>query len=122
MTLPEGVDNFMVYYDVSISSMSAVLIQKGGVIAYTSKQLKPHEANYPTHDLEMGALVFSLKIRCHYLYGVHCIIYTDHKSLRYFMDHPNLNMRKCMWLDVVKDYSCEILYHPGKANVMAVET
>ena len=74
---------------------------------------------YPTHDLELGAVVFALKIWRHYLYGVRCTIYTDHKSLRHIMDQPNLNMRQRRWLDVVKDYDCEILYHPGKANVVA---
>lgn len=94
-------------------------MQRGHVIAYASRQLKPHEANSPTHDLELGEVVFSLKIWRHYLYGVRCTIYTDHKSLRYLMDQPNLNMRQCRWLDVVKDYDCEILCHPGKANVVA---
>ena len=109
----------MVYCDASISGLGAVLMQRGHVIAYASRQLKPHEARYPTHDLELGAVVFALKIWRHYLYGVRCTIYTDHKSLKYLMDQPNLNMRQRRWLDVVKDYDCEILYHPGKANVVA---
>ena len=119
LALPEGVEDFVVYCDASILGLGAVLMQRGQVIAYASRQLKPHEANYPTHDLELGAVVFSLKIWQHYLYGVRCTIYTDHKSLRYLMDQPNLNMRQRRWLDVVKDYDCEILYHPGKANVVA---
>ena len=94
-------------------------MQRGHVIAYASRQLKPHEANYPKHDLELGAVVFALKILRHYLYGVQCTIYTDHKSLRYLIDQPNLNMRQRRWLDVVKDYDCEILYHPGKTNIVA---
>ena len=89
------------------------------MIAYTSRQLKPHEANYPTHDLELGDVVFSLKIWRHYFYGVRCTICNDHKIMRYLMDHMNLNMRQWRWLDVVKDYNCEILYHLGKANVVA---
>ncbi|KAJ9565945.1 hypothetical protein OSB04_001911 [Centaurea solstitialis] len=93
--------------------------ERGKVIAYASRQLKPHECNYRTHDLELGAVVFALKMWRHYLYGVKCTIYTDHKSLKYLMDQPNLNMRQRRWLDVVKDYDCEILYHPGKANVVA---
>ena len=117
--MPEGIEDFVVYCDASISGLGAVLMQRGHVIAYASRQLKPHEANYPTHDLELGAVVFALKIWRHYLYGVRCTIYTDHKSLRYLMDQPNLNMRQRRWLDVVKDYDCEILYHPGKANVVA---
>ncbi|KAJ9560610.1 LOW QUALITY PROTEIN: hypothetical protein OSB04_005770, partial [Centaurea solstitialis] len=91
----------------------------GRVIAYASRQLKTHEVNYPTHDLELAAVVLALKLWRHYLYGVHCTIFTDHKSLRYFMDQQNLNMRQRRWLEVVKDYDCEILYYPGKANVVA---
>ena len=119
LALPEGMEDFVVYCDPSISGLGVVLMQRGHVIAYTSRQLKPHESRYPTHDLELGAMVFALKIWRHYLYGVWCTIYTDHKSLKYLMDQPNLNMRQRRWLDVVKDYDCEILYHPGKANVVA---
>ena len=78
--VPEGLDNLVVYCDTSISGLGAVLMQRGHVIAYASRQLKPHEANYPTHDLELGAVVFDLKIWRHYLYKVRCTIYTDHKS------------------------------------------
>jgi len=119
LALPEGMEDFVVYCDASILGLGAVLMQRGHVIAYASRQLKPHETRYPTHDLELGAVVFALKIWRHYLYGVRCTIYTDHKSLKYLMDQPNLNMRQRRWLDVVKDYDCEILYHPGKANVVA---
>ncbi|KAJ9542679.1 LOW QUALITY PROTEIN: hypothetical protein OSB04_029185 [Centaurea solstitialis] len=115
LTLPEGVEDMTVYCDASRLGLGCVLMQRGRVIAYASRQLKPHEANYPTDDLELAAVVFALKIWRHYLYGVKCTIYTDHRSLRYFLEQPNLNM--C--LDVVKDYDCEILYHPGKANVVA---
>ena len=89
------------------------------MIAYASRQLKSHETRYPTHDLELGAVVFARKIWRHYLYGVRCTIYTDHKSLRHIMDQLNLKMRQGRWLDIVKDYDCVILYHPGKANVAA---
>ncbi|KAL4565797.1 hypothetical protein LXL04_029903 [Taraxacum kok-saghyz] len=99
--------------------LGAVLMQRGKVIAYASRQLKPHEENYPTHDLELAAVVFALKIWRHYLYGVRCTVYTDHKSLKFLMDQQNLNMRQRRWLDTLKDYDCEILYHPGKANVVA---
>ena len=119
LTLPEGVDDFVVYCDASVTGMGAVLMQRGHVIAYASRQLKPHKANRSTHDLELGAVVFALKIWRHYLNGVQCTIYTDHKTLRYLMDQANLNMSQRRWLDVVKNYECEILYHPGKANVVA---
>ncbi|KAJ9567489.1 hypothetical protein OSB04_003455 [Centaurea solstitialis] len=119
LTLPEGVEDMTVYCDASRLGLGCVLMQRGRVIAYASRQLKPHEANYPTHDLELAAVVFALKLWRHYLYGVKCTIFTDHRSLRYFLEQPNLNMRQRRWLDVVKDYDCEILYHPGKANVVA---
>ncbi|TYK24364.1 putative polyprotein [Cucumis melo var. makuwa] len=89
------------------------------VVAYASRQLKSHEQNYPTHYLELAAVVFALKIWRHYLYGEKIQIYTDHKSLKYFFTQKELNMRHRRWLELVKDYDCEILYHPGKANVVA---
>ncbi|KAL4027796.1 hypothetical protein IC575_010986 [Cucumis melo] len=92
---------------------------QGKVVSYASRQLKIHEQNYPTHDLELAAVVFALKIWRHYLYGEKIQIYTDHKSLKYFFTQKELNMRQRRWLELVKDYDCEILYHPGKANVVA---
>ena len=89
------------------------------MIAYASRQLKKHEQNYPTHDLELAAIVFALKIWRHYLYGQSCEIYTDHKSLKYIFDQRDLNLRQRRWLELLKDYDCTILYHPGKANVVA---
>ena len=86
---------------------------------YASRQLKPQEAKYPTHNLELGEMVFALKIWHHCLYGVWCTIYMDHKSLIYLMDQPNLNMRQVRWLNVVKDYDNKILYHSGKANMVS---
>ncbi|KAL4032901.1 hypothetical protein IC575_005984 [Cucumis melo] len=91
---------------------------QGKVVAYASRQLKSHEHNYPTHDLDLAALVFALKIWRHYLYGEKIQIFTDHKSLKYFFTQKELNMRQRRWLELVKDYDCEILYHPGKANVV----
>ncbi|KAI3700659.1 hypothetical protein L2E82_45296 [Cichorium intybus] len=119
LTLPEGVNDMVVYCDASHQGLGAVLMQRGNVISYASRQLKPHELNYTMHDLESGAMVFALKIWRHYIYGVECTIYTDHKSLKYLMDQKDLNMSQRRWLDVLKDFDCEILYHPGKANVVA---
>ncbi|KAK1435339.1 hypothetical protein QVD17_01100 [Tagetes erecta] len=119
LVLPEGPEDLVIYCDASYQGLGCVLMQRGKVIAYASRQLKPNEVNYPTHDLELAAVVFALKIWRHYLYGVKCTIYTDHKSLKYFFDQKDLNMRQRRWLELVKDYDCEILYHPGKANVVA---
>ncbi|KAJ9539079.1 hypothetical protein OSB04_031812 [Centaurea solstitialis] len=89
------------------------------VIAYASRQLKVHEKNYTTHDLELGAVVFALKIWRHYLYGTKCTIFTDHKSLQHILDQKMLNMRQRRWVELLSDYDCEIKSHPGKANVVA---
>ncbi|GJW09154.1 putative reverse transcriptase domain-containing protein [Tanacetum coccineum] len=94
-------------------------IERGKVIAYASRQLKTHEKNYTTHDLELGAVVFTLTIWRHYLYGMKSVIYTDHKSLQYIFDQKELNMRQRRWIKLLSDYECEIKYHPGKANVVA---
>nr|GEZ38072.1 putative reverse transcriptase domain-containing protein [Tanacetum cinerariifolium] len=88
------------------------------VISYASQQLKIHEKNYTTHDLELGAVVFALKIWRHYLYGTKCTVFTDHKRLQHILDQKELNMRQRRWLELLSDYDCEIHYHPGKANVM----
>ncbi|GJT12861.1 putative reverse transcriptase domain-containing protein [Tanacetum coccineum] len=93
-------------------------MQRGKVIAYASKQLKKHEKNYTTHDLELGAVVFALKIWRHYLYGTKSVIYIDHKSIQYIFDQKDLNMRQRRWIELLSDYECEIKYHPGKANVV----
>ncbi|GJY69484.1 putative reverse transcriptase domain-containing protein [Tanacetum coccineum] len=86
LALPEGNDDFVVYYDASLQGLGAVLMQREKVIVYASRQLKPHEENYTTHDLELGAVVFALKIWRHYLYGTKCIVFTDHKSLQHIID------------------------------------
>ena len=93
-------------------------MQKGKVVAYASRKLKPHENNYPTHDLELAAIVFSLKIWRHYLYGEKCI-YTNHRSLKYLPSQRELNLRQRKWMELIKDYDCVIDYHPRKANVVA---
>ena len=94
-------------------------MQDGNVVAYASRQLKPHEQNYPTHDLELAAVVFALKIWRHYLYGEKCRIYTDHTSLKYLLTRKELNLRQWRWLELFKDYDYIINYHPKKANVVA---
>ncbi|GJV69733.1 putative reverse transcriptase domain-containing protein [Tanacetum coccineum] len=119
LALPEGNDDFVVYYDASHQGLGAVLMQREKVIAYASRQLKPNEENYTTHDLELGAVVFALKIWRHYLYGTKCTVFTDHKSLQHILDQKELNMRQRRWLELLADYDCEIRYHPGKANVVA---
>jgi len=94
-------------------------MQDGKVIAYASRQLKTHEQNYPTHDLELAAVVFALKIWRHYLYGKSCDIFTDHKSLKYIFTQKDLNLRQRRWLELIKDYDLSIKYMPGQANVVA---
>ncbi|GJT97308.1 putative reverse transcriptase domain-containing protein [Tanacetum coccineum] len=94
LDLPEGTENFVVYYDASHKGLGVVLMQKEKVIAYASRQLKIHDKNYTTHDLELGAVVFALKIWRHYLYGTKCTVFTDHKSLQHILDQKELNMRQ----------------------------
>ncbi|GJT89358.1 putative reverse transcriptase domain-containing protein [Tanacetum coccineum] len=118
LALPEGNDDFVVYCDASHQGLGAVLMQREKVIAYASRQLKPNEENYTTHDLELGAVVFALKIWRHYLYGTKCTVFTDHKSLQHILDQKELNMRQRRWLELLADYDCEICYHPRKANVV----
>jgi hypothetical protein len=110
---------FDVYCDASGSGLGCVLMQEGRVIAYASRQLHQHEEHYPTHDLELAAVVHALKIWRHYLLGNICHLYTDHKSLKYIFTQLELNMRQRRWLELIKDYDLEIHYHLGKANVVA---
>ncbi|GJZ16748.1 putative nucleotidyltransferase, ribonuclease H [Tanacetum coccineum] len=119
LALPEGSEDFVVYCDASIKGLGAVLMQRMKVIAYASRQLKIHEKNYTTHDLELGAVVFALKIWRHYLYGTKCVVFTDHKSLQHILDQKDLNMRQRRWIELLSDYDYEIRYHLGKANVVA---
>ena len=94
-------------------------MQHENVVAYASRQLKKYEVNYPTHDLELAAMIFALKLWQHYLYGARFEIFTDHQSLTYIFTQRDLNLRQCRWLEFVKDYDFELSYHPGKANVVA---
>ncbi|GKA80959.1 putative reverse transcriptase domain-containing protein [Tanacetum coccineum] len=119
LALPQGAENFIVYCDASHKGLGAVLMQNEKVIAYASRQLKIHKKNYTTHDLELGAVVFALKLWRHYLYGTKCTVFTDHKSLQHILNQKELNMRQRRWLELLSDYDCEIRYHPGKANVVA---
>ncbi|GKA12570.1 putative reverse transcriptase domain-containing protein [Tanacetum coccineum] len=119
LALPDRTEDFVVYCDASLKGYEAVLMQREKVIAYASRQLKMHEENYMTHDLELGAVVFALRLWRHYLYGTKCVVYTDHKSLQYILDQKELNMRQRRWIELLSDYDCEIRYHPGKANVVA---
>ncbi|GJS77589.1 putative reverse transcriptase domain-containing protein [Tanacetum coccineum] len=119
LALPEGSEDFVVYCDASHKGLGAVLMQREKVIAYASRQLKVHEKNYTTHDLELGSVVFALKIWRHYLYGTRCTVFTDHKSLQHILDQKELNMRQRRWLELLRDYDYDIRYHPGKANVVA---
>nr|GEW70502.1 putative reverse transcriptase domain-containing protein [Tanacetum cinerariifolium] len=111
LTLPEGADDFVVYCDASNQGFGCVLMQRNKVIAYASRQLKIYEKNYTTHDLELGAVVFALKMWRHYLYGTKSVIYTDHKSLQHIFDQKELNMRQRRWIELFSDYDCEIRYH-----------
>ena len=119
LALPEGNNDYVVYCDASYRGLGCVLMQREKVIAYASRQLKIQERNYTTHDLELGAVVFTLKMWRHYLYGTKCIMFTDHKSLQHIFDQKELNMRQRRWMELLNDYDCEIRYHPGKANVVA---
>ncbi|GKF28912.1 putative reverse transcriptase domain-containing protein, partial [Tanacetum coccineum] len=119
LALPKGRKDFVVYCDASHKGLGAVLMQREKVIAYASQQLKVHEKNYTTHDLELGYMIFALKIWRHYLYGTRCTVFTDHKSLQHILDQKELNMRQRHWLELLNDYDCDIRYHPGKANVVA---
>nr|GEU73018.1 hypothetical protein [Tanacetum cinerariifolium] len=119
LALPEGSEDFVVYCDASHKGLGVVLMQREKTIAYASRQLKIHEKNYTTHDLELRLMVFALKIWRHYLYGTKCMIFTDHKSLQHILDQKELNMTQRRWLELLSDYDCEIHYHPEKANVVA---
>jgi hypothetical protein len=119
LILPDVHKPFSVYCDASYTGLKCVLMQEGRVVAYSSRQLKIHEKNYPTHDLELATVVHALKTWRHYLYGQKCDIYMDHKSLKYIFTQLELNMRQRRWLELIKDYELEIHYHPGKANVVA---
>ncbi|GJT37718.1 putative reverse transcriptase domain-containing protein [Tanacetum coccineum] len=118
LALPEGMENFMVYCDALNKGLGDVLMQKEKVIDYASRKIKVHEKNYTTHDLELGEIVFALKIWRHCLYDTKCIVFIDHKDLQHILDHKELNMRQRQRLKLLSDYDCVICYHPRKANVV----
>jgi hypothetical protein len=119
LIMPDIHKGFDVYCDASRRGLGCVLMQEGKVVAYASRQLRKHEQNYPTHDLELAAVVHALKIWRHYMIGNKCQIFTDHKSLKYIFTQKDLNLRQRRWLELIKDYDLDIQYHPGKANVVA---
>ncbi|GKC83230.1 putative reverse transcriptase domain-containing protein [Tanacetum coccineum] len=119
LSLPDEAEDFVVYYDASNQGLGCVLMQRGKVIAYASRKLKIHEKNYTTHDLELGVVVFALKIWRHYLCGTKSVIYTYHKSLQHIFDCKELNMRQRIWIELFSDYDCDIRYYPEEATVVA---
>ena len=119
LILPNPKESFVVYCDASKMGLGGVLMHNRQVVAYASMQLKVHEKNYSTHHLELAAVVFVLKIWRHYLYGSMFDVFNDHKSLKYLFDQKEFNMRQRRWLEFLKDYDFQLIYHLGKANVVA---
>jgi hypothetical protein len=119
LVMPDLQKGFDVYCDACGQGLGCVLMQEGHVIAYASRQLRKHELNYPTHDLELAAVVHALKIWRHYIMGTKCQVYMDHKSLKYIFTQKDLNLRQRRWLELITEYDLEIHYHPGKANLVA---
>ena len=110
---------YTVYCDASKDGLGCVLMQSGRVVAYDSRQLKNHERNYPTHDMELVTIVFALKIWRYYLYSEQFEVFSNHKSLKYIFTQRDLNMRQRRWMEYLEDYNFTLHYHPGKANVVA---
>ena len=112
-------EEYEVYTDASLRGLGCVLMQGGKVVAYSSRQLKTHEQNYPTYDLELAAVVFALKLwRC-YLYGEKFQVYSDQESLKYIFTQKDLNLRHRRWVEYLEDYDFSLNYHPEKENVVA---
>ena len=119
LIVPDRGQGYTVYCDASRAGLGCVLMQSGRVVAYGSRQLKNHEQNYPTHDMELAAVVFTLKIWRHYLYGEEFEVYSDHKILKYIFTQRDLNMRQRIWMEFLEDYDFTLHYHLGKVNVVA---
>nr|GFA59108.1 hypothetical protein [Tanacetum cinerariifolium] len=120
LVLPKGFEDFVIYCNTLLKGYGVVLMRREKVIAYASRQLRTHEENYMTHDLDLGAVVFGLRLWSHYFYGLKCTVFTNHKSLQNILDQMELNMRQRRWIELLSDYDCEIRYHSGKANVANV--
>ena len=116
LVLPNTSKDFGIFCDASLQGLGCVLMQDGHVVAYASRQLKPHELNYPTHDLELAVVVHALKKWRPYLLGSRCELYSDHQSLKYLFTQPDLNLRQTRWLELIKDYDVTLNYQPGKAK------
>ena len=119
LIVPDRGQGYIVYCDASSAGLRCVLMQSGRIVAYGSRQLKNHEQNYLTHDLELAAVVFALKIWLHCLYGEEFEVYSDHKSLMYIFTQQDLNMRQRRLMEFLEDYDFTLHYHLGKANVVA---
>ena len=119
LMLSDDNSDYVIYSDASLRDMGCVLMQNGRVISYLSRQLKLHERNYPIHDLELVAVVFTLKVWRHYLYRKWCQIFFDHRSLKYITIQKELNLRQRRQIELIKDYDCTIEYHLEKDNVVA---
>ena len=119
LIVPDRGQGYTVYCDASRVGLGCVLMQSGRVVAYGSRQLKNHEHNFPTHDMELVVVVFTLKIWRHYLYAEEFEVYSDHKILKYIFTKQDLNMRQRRWMEFLEDYDFTLHYHPGKANVVA---
>jgi hypothetical protein len=119
LTMPDMERPFPIYCDASGQGLGCVLMQDDHVVAYASRQLRKHEEKYPTHELELAAVVHALNIWRHYIIRKRCEVYSDHKCLKYIFAQPDLYLRQRRWLELIKDYDLGINYHPGKANVVA---
>jgi ribonuclease HI len=119
LTMPNIEKPFLIYCNASGKGLGCVLMQDDHVVAYASRQLRKHEEKYPTHDMELAAVVHALKIWRYYIIGKRCEVYSDHKRLKYIFTQLDLNLRQQRWLELIKDYNLGINYHPGKANVVA---
>ena len=119
LIVPDRGQGYTLHCDASRAGLGCALMQSGRIVAYGFRQLKNHKQNYPTHDMELEAVIFTLKILRHYLYGEQFEVYSNHKSLKYIFTQRDLNMRQRRWMEFLKDYDFTLHYHPGKANLVA---